>query len=250
MDLALAGSAALVTGGSRGIGRSIALALAREGADVAVCGRDEERLEGVAAEIRTAGARCVPVAADLSDPDSAARVVEAAATTFGRLDILVNNASQNVDATADTLEEISDEQLSARFSGKLLLAARCTRSALPHLRKSPHGRIVFIGGLSAVTMTPERTRNGASLVSGLANAGITNFAKHLSARVAREGICVNVVHPGHTRTERAAARTEIGQLVEPDEIASVVTFLASPLAAAITGQSIAVDGGQSYGAAS
>lgn len=258
MDLGLRDKAVLVTGGSRGIGRAIALAFAAEGANVAICGRDRGQLAKTQPEIAALGVKSLAIAADLFQADDCRRVVDETATTFGRFDVLVNNASTNV---GGTLEDSPDEQLIERFLGKTLASMRTSRAALPHFRRVGGGRIICIGGTSI------RMPGKTSLPSGLGNSSVVNFAKHLSQQVAREGILVNVVHPPFTKTDRypdrLAARARelgvglaeaeasfnrefaIGRIVEPADIAPFVVFLASPQASAITGQSIVVDGGHS-----
>ena len=256
MNLSLREKAVLVTGGSRGIGRRIAVDFAAEGADVAICARDEGPLAHAGAELSRTGARVLPLVADLFKPDDCRRVVDQTAERFGRLDILVNNASTNV---SGSLLTANDEQLMERLQGKLLAAMRCARAAIPHMRSGGGGRIICIGGLAA------RVSGKNSLPAGLGNSALTNFVKHLSDEVAADQIMVNIVHPSFCKTDRYpqrvaararekgiseseaadsfAARFPIGRIVEPADISPLVLFLASPLAGAITGQSIAVDGG-------
>lgn len=256
MDLMLRGKAVLVTGGSRGIGRAIALAFAAEGASVAICARDQGRLEGALADLRALGGPSLALRADLFEAADCRRAVEETATAFGRLDILVSSASTNVSGTVLTA---GDEQLMERVMGKTLASIRLSRAAVPHLRRAGGGRVICIGGTSS------RVPAGATLPSGLGNSALCNFVRHLSDEVARDGITVNVVHPYFTKTdrypERVAARSRqrgispaeaeasfaaefpIGRVVEPSDIAPLVLFLASPHASAITGQAIAVDGG-------
>jgi 3-oxoacyl-[acyl-carrier protein] reductase len=260
MDLALKGKAVVVTGGNRGIGRGIALAFAGEGANVAIVGRDKDALAKVKGEIEAKGVKALAIQADLFTAGGCSRAVEDTAKAFGRLDVLVNNASTSV---SGGLETLTDEQLMERLTGKTLAYMRCCRAALPHMRKVGGGRIVCIGGGAA------RKAEKTSLPSGLGNSALTNFAKHLSNDVARENITVNVVHPPFTKTDRYPARLEarakqlgvsleeaeksfvanfpIGRLIEPKDIAPMVLFLASPQASAITGQAIAVDGGSTPG---
>ncbi|HYK13075.1 MAG TPA: SDR family oxidoreductase, partial [Burkholderiales bacterium] len=174
-------------------------------------------------------------------------------------DILVNNASTAISGNIETLD---DEGLLERLKGKTLAYMRCCRAALPHLRKS-RGRVICIGGNAAFHAGP------TALPSALGNSSIIAFAKQFSTMVAPQGITVNVVHPPFTKTDRypkrLAARAKelgvseadaeksfikqfpIGRLIEPKDIAPMVLFLASPHASAITGQSIAVDGGSTPG---
>jgi NAD(P)-dependent dehydrogenase (short-subunit alcohol dehydrogenase family) len=258
MDLTLHGKAVLVTGGSRGIGRFIALAFAGEGADVAICARNEENLSRTGRQLSALGVRTRTIVADLFQEADCRAAVDQAAQAFGRLDVLINNASTNV---SGSLLTAGDDALMERLMGKTLASMRCARAAIPHLRRAGGGRIICIGGLAA------RNPGKTSLPSGLGNAALANFVKHLSDEVAADGILVNVVHPAFCKTDRFPARVAararergisaaeaeasfaamfpIGRIVEPADIAPLVLFLASPHAGAITGQSIAVDGGMS-----
>lgn len=269
MDMGLRDTSVLVTGGNRGIGRAIALAFAREGARVAICGRDSDALSKTRREVEAIGAQCVALQADLSREDSCAEVVQRSFQEFGALDVLVNNASLQVDATAGSLEEVTDEQALARVNGKLLLALRCSRAAIPYLRASGRGRIVLIGGTAArnAFRAGELPGKGSGLPQALGNAAIAAFSKHLSDELVGSGVLANVVHPHVVRTDRHASRVAskslelgvsmaeaekvmasnipLGRLIEVDDISSLVVFLASKHASAITGQAIAVDGGAS-----
>jgi 3-oxoacyl-[acyl-carrier protein] reductase len=267
MDLGLHGSVALVTGGSRGIGRDIALGLARENARVAICARSEESLDRTAKEIRELGGMCLVVAADLLDHADCQAAVDRTADYFGRFDTLVNNASASVDNIPRSIADATDDQLAARWIGKTMPAIRCARAALPHMKRAGGGSIINVGGTSArsVFRGDELPMTGSGLSQGLGNAALCNFSKYLAEEVAADNISVNVVHPHLTRTERHAQRVEararqrglsigdaeaslasdipLGRLLEPSDITPIVLFLASPLARAITGQAIAVDGG-------
>ena len=256
LDTGIAGRVALVTGGSMGIGLAVATALARQGARIAVCARDASRLEAAAAEIGSTGTDVLAVSTDVRDPAAIERFVAAAAERFGRVDILVNNAVASLPGRFDTL---SDEAFRQHVDVKLMGYIRCTRAVLPHMRHGRWGRIVNVAGMTARIVGDDRITNG------VVNAGVTNFSKHLAQQVGRDGITVNAVHPGYTRTPRleamlrhtaqtrgidvdeaTAARTveiPIGRLIETDDIAHLAVFLCSDLAGAITGQAIAVDGG-------
>jgi 3-oxoacyl-[acyl-carrier protein] reductase len=261
MEFGLRDKAVLVTGGSRGIGLEIALAFAAEGAHVAICGRDEDTLEEARAAIAAKGVRAAAVSVDLFTAEGCTRAVEFAAQELGGLDVLINNAST---AIGGTLESLNDKQVMERLNGKALSAMRCARTALPHLRASGRGRVICMGGSAA------RAPGKGARPSGLSNAAVVNFAYQLSRDVAADGITVNVVHPSATLTDRTRAmRIEtvakalgiseaeaeaalgadfpIGRMVVPADIAPLVVFLAADQAAAITGQTIAVDGGSTPG---
>ena len=256
MELGLQDRSVLVTGGNRGIGLVIAQAFADEGANVAVCGRDEAALESARVSLTGRGVKAAAIVADLFTAEGCERAVSGAAEAFGGFDVLVNNASTNV---SGSLENQTDDKLMERVMGKTLASMRCTRAAMPHLRASDQGRIICIGGTSA------RVPDSNSLPSGLSNSSLVNFAKHFSLHAAPDGITVNVVHPFFTRTERhterlaasasdrgvsledaeasMAANVPIGRMIVPGDVAPVVLFLASSQAGALTGQTIAVDGG-------
>jgi 3-oxoacyl-[acyl-carrier protein] reductase len=256
MDLQIRGKSALVTGGSRGIGRAIALALAQEGVDVAICARGPEALERTADEIRKAGVRAISIKADMSVAADCQRAVDTTAEGFGRLDILVNNAAG---FKSGRFAELTDEDLLSRIYVKALGYIRCSRAAIPHILKVGGGRIICIAGMAA------RNPGETTLPSGLGNAAVVNFAKHLANELAPKQILVNVIHPPFTRSgpfvERVAAAAKsrgispeeaertfagpIGRVVDPEDIAGLAVFLASRQASAITGQTIAVDGGSS-----
>lgn len=269
MDLGLQGKTVLITGGNRNLGREIARSFAAEGANVAICARDTATLEEARRELVGLGAQCLAITADLFRAADCERVIEQTVAAFGGLDVLVNNASTDVSSHPSRLEDVTDEQLLERVMGKALGAIRCSRAALPHLKRSAAGRIVFIGGDSArTTIRPfENGAPGTSQAAGLGNALLVSFAKRLSNEVAGEGIVVNVVHPSGALTgdryeKRLRARAEtkgitvaeeeaatvasipIRRAIDPGDIAPLVVFFASARAGAITGQSIAVDGGR------
>lgn len=260
MDLGLKGRSVLVTGGNRGIGLAISLAFAGEGANVVICGRDEAALAEAEAKISATGVKAKAISADLFTAAGCRAAVAAPVEAFGGLDVLVNNASTAVSGNIETLD---DDGLMERLNGKTLAYMRCCRAALPHLRKSKRGRVICIGGTAA------RHAGDTALPSALGNSAISAFVKQFSSMVASQGITANVVHPPFTKTDRYPARRAalakqlgvseaeadrkyaaqfpIGRIVEPSDIAPMVLFLASPHASAITGQSIAIDGGSTPG---
>jgi 3-oxoacyl-[acyl-carrier protein] reductase len=261
MELGLTGKVALVTGGSKGIGKATALALAREGARVAICARGEEALRETATEIETATAsRALAVRADTTSLDDIKRLVAATAQEFGGVDILVNNA---VNSVPGTFLELPDEAWMNHITVKIMGYVRCAREAIPHMMRRGGGRIINIGGMAA--------RNVGHLTNsnGVTNASVANITKNLSDQVAPHHILVNCIHPGATRTPRQDAILErraqdagisldeaerrtvqsipIGRMIESEDIANLILFLVSAQASAITGQVIAVDGGAGRG---
>ena len=248
----LFGCVAVVTGSARNIGRSIALELATAGATVIVNARHSERAaEAVVAEIRGGGGRAELKLADVSSPEGAAALITAAVDHFGRLDILVNNASVRRETDFARLEyQEWREILAVTLDGAFL----CTRDALPHLIASGRGAVVNIGGLSAYTGAARR----AHVVA--AKAGLAGLTRALAHDLAPNAITVNCVAPGVIDTVRdpgsAGAGTPAhhaihvpltGRRGRPDEVAAVTRFLCGPDARYITGQTIHVNGGTFMG---
>jgi len=261
MELGLSGKISIVTGGSKGIGRTTALALAREGSDVAICARGVEELENAAADIRAkTGRKVLAVPADMSNLDDIKNLVSSTVAELGGVDILINNA---VNSTAAPFMELTDEDWLNHINVKVMGYVRCSREAIPHMINRGGGRIINIGGMAA------RSANSLTNSNGVTNAAVSNIAKNLSDQVAKDGILVNCIHPGTTRTprqdmvlrrqaqdagvsveeaeRRAVAGIPIGRMVEPEDIADLVLFLVSDRASAITGQTIAVEGGAGRG---
>jgi len=256
MDFELKDKVALVTGGSRGIGRAVALMLADQGMHVVICGRTEESLEATTADIRARGVRAWAFRADVSQLEDIENLVEQTVDGAGRIDVLVNNA---VTSTSAPFDELTDDLFQYHIDVKLMAYIRIARLVLPHMQKQGWGRIVNIGGMTARVVAPLRMTNG------VVNAGVANFTKQFATRVGELNITVNCVHPGYTVTERImqiferearesgtdidtiiAKRTAdipLGKLIQPEDIASSVLYFCSPLANMVTGQSIAVDGG-------
>jgi len=257
MDLGLEGKVALVGGSSKGIGRAVALALAREGCAVAICARDHATLADAAQTIRErTGAQVLSLVCDMARHEDIKRLVAETVKTLGRLDIVVNNAGGPPTGTFDDLDEAAWDQA---ISQNLLSAVRTIREALPHLRRSGSGRIINITSV-AVKQPIERL-----ILSNTTRLGVVGMAKTLSRELAPEGITVNNVCPGNIATERLLslieerarlqgvsreqaieleeARVPMGFLGDPEDIANLVVFLASLKARYITGATIQVDGG-------
>jgi 3-oxoacyl-[acyl-carrier protein] reductase len=257
MDTSLEGKAALVGGASRGIGRAIALAIAREGASVALCARNLEALDKARDEIRNeTGAKVVSLVCDMAKHDDIKAAVAAAADAFGRLDIVVNNAGGPPTGTFEVLDE---SYWRHAIEQNLLSAVRTTREALPHLRRSGSGRIIN------VTSVAVKQPIDGLMLSNATRLGVIGWAKTLSRELAPHGITVNNICPGNIATERLMSliedrakrqrqtleeavsleesRVPIGFLGEPDDVANLAVFLASGKARYITGTTIQVDGG-------
>jgi NAD(P)-dependent dehydrogenase (short-subunit alcohol dehydrogenase family) len=245
MDLQLEGKRAIVTGGSRGIGKVIARQLAQEGVDVVIAARSKEPLRAAAAEIAAqTGRRVIPVVSDTGDERSVNGLVSAAVAELGGVDILVNNAAiPGGISSATKLEQIIDQEVLDDINIKVVGYLRTARALAPHLIKNGWGRIINIGGLAI-------HRTGRP-VATLRNVGVAAITKNLADELGPKGINVVAVHPGATRTERTDPSTErelagpvsIGRIVDAAEVAYVVTFLASPRSVAINGDAIPVGGG-------
>lgn len=242
----LEGKVALVTGASRGIGRAVALELARAGAEVAVnYAASEGPAQEVVREIEALGRRALAVKFDVADHEAVARGVKEVEEAFGRIDILVNNAGITRDGVCMRLKEEDWERvLSVNLKGAFLV----TRAALPGMLKRRWGRIVNISSVVAFSGNPGQTNYAAS------KAGLVGFSRSLALEVASRGITVNVVAPGFIETDMTAAlpekareallsRVPLGRPGTPEEVAYAVVFLASEKAAYITGTVLHVNGG-------
>jgi NAD(P)-dependent dehydrogenase (short-subunit alcohol dehydrogenase family) len=253
MDLELTGRRAVVTGGSRGIGLAVGRALAAEGADVALVARTEDVLERAAADVaRESGRTVIGVPADTGDDASVATMVGLVVVQLGGVDILVNAA-----ATPATGAPFTDEDLENEINVKVRGYLRCARAVAPLMVESGWGRIVNIAGLAA--------RQTGNLVGTMRNVAVAALTKNLADELGPRGVNVNVVHPGMTRTERtpeamaAMAQSRgvtveelehalegavsLGRMVTAEEVAAVVTFLASPKSVAINGDPVVAGGG-------
>ena len=257
MDLGLKNKVALVAAGSRGLGRAVAEELAAEGASLVLCARDARTLDETAAAIaKSSNAHVLAVPADVTVTEDIKRVVETGIERFGRIDILVTNAGG---PPAGRFDQLTQEQWEEAVRLTLFSAIKLTRQVLPGMKERRWGRILNITSI-AVKQPVENL-----LLSNSLRAGLTGFARTLANEVAAEGITVNNILPGYTRTERLDELAQMmaekqgisadefrgkwekeipmGRLGEPREFAALATFLVSERASYITGTSIQVDGG-------
>ena len=258
MELGLTGRRAIVTGGSKGLGKAIAAELLAEGAAVAICARHAEELEETASELRKAapaGQQLLALPCDVTDPAQVSDFVTDATTTLGGLDILVNNAGG---ARPGRFATLTDEDWHEDIEVKLFSQIRCIRAALPHLRASAAPRVINVNALYA------RYPDPAFLASSVNRASCLNLSKALSIELGAEGILVNSVNIGFVETPQwqnihhrrapempadeffgqlAKAEVPLGRFGQPDEVAGLVAFLASDRASYIAGASIDVGGG-------
>lgn len=259
MDLQLAGRRALVTGGSRGIGKAVAAALLAEGVEVAVAARDLGRLREAAASLgATAGRTVHPVQVDTGDDESVRRMAAAAEGVLGGVDILVNCAARPAgQAPPLGFGEITGEALWSDVNVKVMGYLRCAQTVAPGMAAAGWGRIISVSGLAALST--------GSVIGSVRNVAVSAMTKNLADELGPRGINVNAVHPGLTRTEatpgviaaRAAASAVDPEeaerrmaslnltrtLIDASQVAAVITFLASPLSVSINGESIARGGG-------
>ena len=255
MDLELGGKVAIVTGGSRGIGLAVGRALTSEGAKVALVARNKAALDTAAAQV---GGQTKGFACDTTDDAAVKRLVADVVAAFGRVDILVNCAAKpSGQARPPTLGEITTEEFWDHMNTKVMGYLRTAREVAPYMMKQGSGRIVNVSGLGA--------KHVGTTIGSIRNVGVAALTKNLADELAPHGIQVVCVHPGLVRTEatpgviaaqakaqgvseaeiekRMAGRNLLRKIVTADEIAGVVTFLASPKAVAINGDAIPAGGG-------
>jgi 3-oxoacyl-[acyl-carrier protein] reductase len=255
MDLGLHGKKAIVTGGSKGLGRAIAEELVREGADIAICSRHEDEIRQAGSELEGFGTNVHAAAADVTDPEQVRSFIAASGEALGGVDVLVNNAGR---AHPGNFATLTDEDWKADLDVKLFSMIRCSREAVPHMRARGGGRIINIGAVYGKYPDP------AFFATSTNRAACLAFTKALAAELAPEGILVNIVNIGFVVTPQwknihrrrapelseeqffakmAQAEVPLGRFGEPHEVAGLVAFLAGDRASYITGASIDVAGG-------
>jgi NAD(P)-dependent dehydrogenase (short-subunit alcohol dehydrogenase family) len=263
MDLHLTDKRALVTGGSKGIGKAIARQLALEGADVVIAARNNDELAATAGEIvDESGRQVFGVVADTKDDASVKALVTATVEALGGLDILVNAAAKpGGQAPPPRLADITDALFWDDVDVKVMGYLRTAREAAPHMIAGGWGRIINVSGLAA--------RQTGSIIGSIRNVAVAAMTKNLADELGPKGINVTVVHPGLTRTEktaplvsaragaagvteaeieaRFAATVTVGRIIDAAEVADIVAFLASPRSIAINGDAIACGGGTKGG---
>ena len=258
MDLGLTGKVALVTGASKGIGKAVAMGLAREGCGVAICARGEALLQQTSGEIQhLTGSKVVPIVADLTRMEDVTRMVEGAVRHFGRIDILVNNAGS---APGGVLENLREEDWAQALQLKFMGYVRCSKAVLPYMQKQGWGRVINIVGNDGVK------HSYWEITAGAANAADLNLTLSLSEQYAKQNITFVAINPGPVRTERwdtlvaamardkgisiaeadrrAVASIPLGRICTPEEVADLAVFLASDRAHFINGTMINIDGAQ------
>ena len=254
MDLTLNGKVAMITGGSRGLGRQCALALGREGCAVAVCGRDGDQVKRTAEELAGLGIKVNGSQADVTNPDDAARFVQETTDALGAADILVNNVGGRRGSVL--FDETSMDQFMEGLEVNLISAVRMTKLALPHMQAQGWGRVINIASIYG-------REHGGSVDYMTGKAGMIAFSKHLALQLAQTGVLVNCVAPGsidfpgstwdrfqqnntpEVVSEFIDRNLPMGKFGWPEPIGETVAFLASDRASLITGACINVDGGQS-----
>jgi NAD(P)-dependent dehydrogenase (short-subunit alcohol dehydrogenase family) len=258
MDLAIDDRVAVVTGGSKGIGKAIAETLAAEGADVCICARGEDELEDAAAEM---DGDVLTAQVDVTDPDDVEELVEETVEEFGGIDVLVNNAGTT--GSFERLDSVPEEEWRTVIDTNLFGTMRVTKAALPHLKEGDGGSVVNVASDAGLMPHDKMPQYNAS------KAAIINLTQNLSKAYLGEGVRVNAVAPPTTRTplvqamfeeiadernisveeaERAFLEEEkpalqFDRVAEPEEVAPVVAFLASDLASYVSGSTYRVDGG-------
>ena len=255
MDLNLDGKVAIVTGASRGIGKAIASSLAAEGCNLLVCARGEEGLADAVQELKGAGGKVESMVLDVTDPSASEKLTKHAKDAFGRIDVLVGNVGGN---RRKPLVDTTDEDWNDIIQLNLMSHIRCSREVVPVMKENGGGSIVFISSIFG------REAGGPGLsIYNTTKSALISMAKIMAIELASEGVRVNTVAPGSIRfpggswDRRVKSDPEgmkvfieqnlpLGRFGRADEVADVVTFLASERASLITGACITVDGSQSH----
>ena len=258
MDLGLEGSVAFITGASKGIGKECARVLAEEGCTVVATARGQELLEETARELSEAtGQKVVPLAGDMSKPEDVERAVAETIDSFGRIDILVTCAGSS---PGGLLEELTEDQWFSSLNLKFMGYVRACRAVLPRMREQGGGSVVLVVGNDGLKPSYWET------TAGVANAADINFASAMADQYGKFGVRINTVNPGPVNTERwegleeqfardkgvsrerahelAVGSIPFGRICEPEEVADLVAFLASPKGSFIHNAHIPIDGGQ------
>ena len=242
----LEGKIAIVTGASRGIGKEIALTLAKNGASLIIAGNNESLLKEVATEVEKLNQKCLIHMGDISDPNTSKELAIKAIETFGKIDILVNNAGINTRIpTLELKPEDWQKVININLNGTFYSCA----AVLPHMIKQKSGKIINVSSTTA--KTPHRN---ASPSYGASKAGVNYLTQHLALEMAKHNICVNAVCPGPIETDMSKQWTDeyrkqvleripLGRIGTSNDVASAVLFLASKQSDFITGESININGG-------
>ena len=260
MDLELQGKVAIITGGSKGIGKAVALELAREGADVAIAARTLADCEQTAGEIASeTGRRAIAISVDTTKSDDVQNMVDTTVAELGKVDILINSAAMVGGQVRGTISEATEKDMLEDLDTKVVGYFRAMKAVVPHMQAQKWGRIISIGGVSARQST----------IYGLRNAAVVHMTKTFSDQLGPDGITLNVVHPGLTMTEgirrnldqraqnqgmtreelekQMGANVAINRIVDAQELAYLCAFLCSPKAECVTGEVIAAGGGAKGG---
>ena len=258
MNLELEGSVAFITGASKGIGKECARVLAEEGCTVVVTARGKELLEETAQELsEKTGQKIMPIAGDMSRPEDVERAVAETVDSFGKIDILVTCAGSS---PGGLLENLTEDEWFSSLNLKFMGYVRACRAVLPRMREQGSGSVVLVVGNDGLKPTPWET------TAGVANAADINFASAMADQYGKAGVRINTVNPGPVNTDRwegleeafardkgvsrerahelAVGSIPFGRICEPEEVADVVAFLASPKASFIHGAHVPIDGGQ------
>jgi 3-oxoacyl-[acyl-carrier protein] reductase len=245
MDLNLEGMRAIVTGGSRGIGKAIAQSLLKEGVNVAICARGQDSVDDVIAEFSHYPGKIIGSAVDITDKQGFQQWADSVADELGGIDIFVANVTGGGAPKGTSPWEIA-------ANTDILATVSCIDAALPSLKQSEHGSVIYISSMAGVIGVPQMPAYGA------AKAAMTHYMKSLAQTLIKEGVRVNTVSPGDIITEgnvwdqvrignpdlfkKVLKRNPRGSLGVPEEIAQVVTFIASPMASLVNGSHLVVDG--------